>query len=344
MNNKAAWIPEFKGRPLKIDSAPYTKPGPGQLVIKNAAFAINPVDWKVQEHGFLMQKFPNILGSDVAGHVQEVGEGVTRFKPGDRVISYAIGLPKDNNPTLAGFQLYTVVEVAVTCHIPDSMAFENAVVHPLAISTAAEGLYEPYHLALPFPAAARKQTSYQQQKKCLLVWGGASSVGSTAIQLAVASGLDVITTASARSAPSVKALGAKVVVDYNSPSMTDALVAAVKSFGGQSTFMGIYDAIGQGGWQEVLQKLGGGRVAIVLPFSEEVPPYVTLSQVWAGVLVDHPEVADAVWRDFVPEALETGRLRPRADPMVIPGGLEKVQEGMDRLRQGVSAPKVVVTL
>lgn len=343
MNNKAAWILEFKGRPLKIDSAPYTKPGPGQLVIKNAAFAINPVDWKVQENGFLMQKFPNILGSDVAGHVQEVGEGVTRFKPGDRVISYAIGLPKDNNPTLAGFQLYTVVEVAITCHISDSMAFENAVVHPLAITTAAEGLYEPYHLALPFPAAAGKQTS-QQQKKCLLVWGGASSVGSTAIQLAVASGLDVITTASARSAPSVKALGAKVVVDYNSPSMTDALVSAVKSFGGQSTFVGIYDAIGQGGWQEVLQKLGGGRVAIVLPFSEEVPPDVTLSQVWAGVLVDHPEVADAVWRDFVPEALETGRLRPRADPMVIPGGLEKVQEGMDLLRQGVSAPKVVVTL
>ena len=103
-------------------------------------------------------------------------------------------------------------------------------------------------------------------------------MGSTAIQLAVASGLDVITTASARSAPSVKALGAKVVVDYNSPSMTDALVSAVKSFGGQSTFVGIYDAIGQGGWQEVLQKLGGGRVAIVLPFSEEVPPDVTLSQ------------------------------------------------------------------
>lgn len=48
MNNKAAWILKFKGRPLKIDSAPYTKPGPGQLVIKNAAFAINPVDWKVQ--------------------------------------------------------------------------------------------------------------------------------------------------------------------------------------------------------------------------------------------------------------------------------------------------------
>lgn len=48
MDNKAAWITGFKSRPLKIDTAPYTKPGPGQLVIKNVAVAINPVDWKTQ--------------------------------------------------------------------------------------------------------------------------------------------------------------------------------------------------------------------------------------------------------------------------------------------------------
>jgi NADPH:quinone reductase-like Zn-dependent oxidoreductase len=48
MDNKAAWITELKSRPLKIDTAPYTKPGPGQLVIKNVAVAINPVDWKTQ--------------------------------------------------------------------------------------------------------------------------------------------------------------------------------------------------------------------------------------------------------------------------------------------------------
>jgi hypothetical protein len=46
--NQAAWITEVKGRPLKVDAAPYTKPGPGQIIIKNAAVAINPVDWKIQ--------------------------------------------------------------------------------------------------------------------------------------------------------------------------------------------------------------------------------------------------------------------------------------------------------
>ena len=189
--------------------------------------------------------------------------------------SFALSLPKDN-PALGGFQLYTVAEEAVTGHIPASLPFENAVVHPLAITTAAEGLYEPYHLALPLPT--RKQTTSQQQKKCLLVWGGASSVGSTAVQLAVASGLDVVATASARNVPSVKGLGAKMVVDYNSPSLTDALVSAVESLGGQSAFVGIFDAIGQGGWQEVLQKLGGGRVATVLPFSEDVPPGISVSE------------------------------------------------------------------
>lgn len=59
-------------------------PGPGEILIKNVAIASNPVDWKVQKWGFFVT-FPCTIGSDVAGTVEAVGDGVTRFKKGDKV-------------------------------------------------------------------------------------------------------------------------------------------------------------------------------------------------------------------------------------------------------------------
>ena len=64
--------------------------------------------------------------------------------------------------------------------------------------------------------------------KTLLVWGGSSSVGSNAIQLAVASGYEVITTASMKNLEYVKSLGAGVAIDYNAPNVVSQLVKAVQ--------------------------------------------------------------------------------------------------------------------
>lgn len=67
--------------------------------------------------------------------------------------------------------------------------------------------------------------------------------------------------------------------------------------------------------------------------------------VFAGsIATTHREIANAVWRDFLPEALADGRLKAKPDPIVIHGGLGKIQEGLDRLKQGVSAAKIVVKL
>jgi len=88
MSNQAAWIKVGKGR-LEVDAAEYPKAGPGEIVIKNAYVAINPVDWKVQEYdppAFKLQ-YPDILGRDVAGEVVEVGDNVTHFHVGQRVIA-----------------------------------------------------------------------------------------------------------------------------------------------------------------------------------------------------------------------------------------------------------------
>ena len=63
-----------------------------------------------------------------------------------------------------------------------------------------------------------------------------------------------------------------------------------------------------------------------------------------AIFYEHPEIGKAVWRDFVPEALENGRLKTKPDPVVIGTGMDKVQDGFDKLKAGVSAKKVVVEL
>jgi NADPH:quinone reductase-like Zn-dependent oxidoreductase len=87
MSNQAAWIKVAKAKPLEVDSAPTAKAGPGEVVIKNAYVAINPVDWKIQANSATFQNYPNILGRDIAGEIVEVGPYVTRLHVGQRVIA-----------------------------------------------------------------------------------------------------------------------------------------------------------------------------------------------------------------------------------------------------------------
>jgi threonine dehydrogenase-like Zn-dependent dehydrogenase len=87
-DNKAAWIESKKAKPFVVKEAPYHAPGKDELVIKNFAVAINPVDVTMQNYAIIDVPYPNILGQDVAGKVEEVGSGVRDFKKGDRVIAY----------------------------------------------------------------------------------------------------------------------------------------------------------------------------------------------------------------------------------------------------------------
>ena len=81
---KALYLTSKQG-PFEVSAAPIPKPGPGEVLYKVQAAALNPVDWKIAAFGFLVEKFPAVLGGDGAGIVEEVGEGVTNLKKGDRV-------------------------------------------------------------------------------------------------------------------------------------------------------------------------------------------------------------------------------------------------------------------
>jgi Zn-dependent alcohol dehydrogenase len=142
---------------------------------------------------------------------------------GDRVLAHAVGTDKDANiPAEGAFQAYTVVLERLACPIPDAMPYEHACVLPLALSTAAGGLFQTDQLGLQHPSEQAQPTG-----QTVLIWAGSTSVGSNAIQLAAAAGYEVITTASPRNHDYVTSLGAAQAFDYNSPTVVDDLTAAL---------------------------------------------------------------------------------------------------------------------
>lgn len=89
--NQAAWLKQA-GTPLTVEDAPLPTAGVGEIVVKNAAVAINPLDCHMQDVGVFVRQWPTVFGCDVAGEVYEIGSGVARFKKGDRVIGYVLDL------------------------------------------------------------------------------------------------------------------------------------------------------------------------------------------------------------------------------------------------------------
>ncbi|KAF6220713.1 hypothetical protein HO133_003146 [Letharia lupina] len=366
-SNRAAWQTAPNVNTLEVKSAPYTSPREDEIVIKNGAVAINPVDWVIQERGKMMftwLKYPFILGLDVAGEVVEIGPGVTRFKVGDRVVGHANGSDQQcNSPAHGAFQTYTVLTINGTSPIPSDLSYESAAVLPLGVSTAACGLFQKDQLGLQHPSATPKPTG-----KTLLIWGGSTSVGCNAIQLAVAAGYEVITTCSPKNFDYVKKLGASQAFDYNSPTVVADLIRA---FEGKSTAGAL--SIGHRAAEnclDILPKCNGDKFISMATYPLPQPPpkrfvvltimvsYLSgLANIWVksktrgirynfifGSTLLYNEVGKAVYEDFLPQALADGKYVAAPDPQVVGKGLEHIQAGFDLQRKGVSAKKVVVSL
>lgn len=337
-SNSAAWLVAEKAKPLEVRPASYTPPRENEIVIRNAAVAVNPIDWTLQDTALYPLNYPTILGHDVAGEVVEVGSAVKRFCVGDRVLGQTIGLTTKRDCD-NGFQLYSVVMDNLSSPIPSSMSFEAAAVIPLGFSTAACGMYQKHYLALQHPSISPKPTG-----QVLLVWGGSSSVGSNAIQLGVSSGYEVITTASARNFDFVKNLGASQVFDYNSKTIVNDLVDALKG----KTLAGILDCITIDGaveaCAEVLRRSQGNRfISTARKAADELPGGVKTKCIYGLDLKDN-EVGRAVYEDYLPAALAEGKFVPAPDPLVVGKGLDAIQAGLKALKKGVSARKIVITL
>ncbi|KAF2768831.1 GroES-like protein [Teratosphaeria nubilosa] len=179
----------------------------------------------------------------------------------------------------------------------------------------------------------------------VLIWGGSSSVGCCAIQLANAAGYEVYTTASRRNEALCKSIGAARVFDHSSPSVEKDIVEAL----GGKEVVGALDCIADGektiaACARILAEVGGVKKVVAVL----APPGLDLRGMLTKFLVSIPALkgsrTHAEVHAWMSRALADGSLQCKPDPYVIGEGLESVQAGIDMVRNGVSATKVVVRL
>ncbi|OZM70381.1 Zn-dependent oxidoreductase [Amycolatopsis antarctica] len=345
--NAALWLPK-RGARFELGPAPYTAPAAGEVVVRVRAIAVNPIDGMP---GFAYRlilpwlNFPAVVGSDVAGVIVEVGPGVTRLRPGDRVVGAAGGIEQNRNRAAEGaFQRYVVLKQSMTATLPDDLSFEQAAVLPLAVSTAASGMFQHDHLALPLPTI-----DAEDRRETVLVWGGSTSVGSNAIQLARHAGYRVVATASPRNFDYLRSLGATATVDYHNRTAADELIDAI----GDSPLAGTL-AIGNGSLKPTLtiasavpgsRRIASAQPALLTRVSSLLRRHkgIQVSSIWGGSLKDN-EVGPGIYVDFLPAALAKGTYQAVPNHVIVGAGLDKIPDALDQLRKGVSAKKLVVTI
>lgn len=179
---KAVQYSEFGGpEVLELVELPDPHPGPGQIRVAVRAVGINPVDWKMRR-GMLGGDLPQTTGREVAGVVDELGEGVSDAAPGDEVFGFAIGGGAAELALLANY-----------APIPPSLDFTAAAGLPIAVETSVR--------ALDLLGVGDGST--------VLINGAAGGVGSAAVQIAKVRGARVIGTASPNNHDYLRSLGAE---------------------------------------------------------------------------------------------------------------------------------------
>lgn len=186
---KALYLVEAKGA-LAVRERDIPTPGPGEILVEIHATALNPVDWKIQAFDFFIKEYPAILGTDAAGIVKAVGEGVTNLAVGDKVYVFRCCLPVVTkrlmifrlhqgyfNNRNATFQQYTIVPAEIAAKIPDNITFDQASTIPLTLATAAIALYSPKPAGFGLEFAWEESGRGKYAGQPILVIGGASSVG-----------------------------------------------------------------------------------------------------------------------------------------------------------------------
>lgn len=327
------------GAPLEVRPGDYPTAGDNEVIVKAHAVAINPVDTAMQRFGpaiFKWLKPPAVFGEDVAGEVEAVGPGVTKFKVGDRVTALST----------TAFQERTAVKEHMVLPIPASLPYEQAAVLPLGLSVAIQGLFGGDYLNLQRPSHNPRPNG-----ETLLVWGASTSVGSNAVQLAAAAGYEVVATASTRNFELAKRLGASQVFDYASPTVSEDLVAAFRGKRCAGAFCNGGPAPPThppvvAACAAVVSAAQGGRRFLALTMAGVQPS--SLPEGVDGKFVEpleaDAELATAVFGVFTGEALKRGSYVAAPQPKVVGHGLQNIQGAMEELKKGVSAVKLVVTL
>ncbi|CAI6088504.1 unnamed protein product [Clonostachys chloroleuca] len=322
------------------------------VIVQVKAVALNPADFKKIDWGDA--DAGSRLGYDYAGIVSEVGSKVSKFQKGDRIAGFVHGGDATNHDNGA-FGEFIIAKACIQIKIPNHLDFIEASTLGAGMITCGLGLYK--HLQLPLPPAK------VQLPTSILIHGGSTATATIGIQLAKASGLYVIATASPYNFDNVKALGADAVFDYHSPECGEQIRALT-----ENKLKLALDCAGEGEvicgkalssvepslFCTIFYPINGQLLKDTNPLAQGpllTAAYNSFGESWK--LGGNPMAANieemefsARFVDIVYKLLEQGRLRP-IKPTVnkFGAGLQGVIKGVDELRQGkVRGTKLVYTI
>ena len=213
---KAVVLHEYGG-PSKLKYEDFDDPvaGPGEVLVRVAAASVNPIDWKIRSgamQAIFPTPFPAILGFDLSGTVRAVGEGVTGFAPGDKVMAVS---PR-------AYAELAVVKAEVLALVPDGLDLVEAAALPLVTVTGEELMSEGVAI---------------KQGETVLVAGALGGVGRTAVLTAKKAGATVIAGVRKSQVKAAETLGADEVLaldDENAVAKLGFLDAVADAVGGKT--------------------------------------------------------------------------------------------------------------
>ena len=239
---------------LRYEDVDVPEPQAGQVLIKVEAASLNRADLSLRKGAYRISpdQLPVIPGREFAGTVEKLGDNVTEFKLGQRVVGY---------PSLGGYAQYAIADAAEVRPVPEGVSSAEAAAVPTVFLTAWFGLLTDGNL---------------KKGEWLLVQGGSSGVGTAAIQIAKHLGANVIaTTGSEEKCRRLRELGADLAIDV---SQNDFVPAVMSATGNRGVDV-VLEMIGGDVYQRSLQALapGGRLVSIGGAFGAipDTPPNLT---------------------------------------------------------------------
>lgn len=336
MANRAAVISAAKV-PLEVQEVETYKPGPHEVLVKNEIIAFNPIEFKIAKLALLPIQYPAILGSSFGGTVEAVGPQVTNFKVGDKVAAAKKFGAVGNQ--YGAYQRYVIASDESTGKVPEGIdvaipaSLTGNLPTVVGLFTGSAGLDKP-----SFDGSA------SGKGKKVLIYGGSSSFGSLSVQYVAQAGYTVVTTSSPRNQDLVSRLGAVKVVDH-----TQEQGALVKALVSEGPYDLVVDSISLPNTvavnAAVLAAQGGGKLYALLPAfgPETLPEGVTREFAsWSAVLGEEKNAGLLSWafNTYLPQGLASQKIIPLPTEKVS-GGLNGVNDALDKLQKGVSGVKLV---
>jgi NADPH:quinone reductase-like Zn-dependent oxidoreductase len=313
---------------LRYEDAPDPQPGPGEVLIRLRAAALNHLDLWIRQ-GLPSVPKPRILGADGAGEIAALGEGVGGFEEGQRVVINP-GLEHGNQITVVGEHTdgthaeLIALPAKQVYPLDDSLSFEQAAAFPLVFETVYRMLVTKAQL---------------REGEWVLAWGIGSGIGTATLAIAKALGARVLATSSSDAKLArARDLGADATVNHAEGDVGEAVKEATGGIGVDV----VVEHVGEATWKTTLQAARPGARITVCGATTGPNPPAMLHRVWWKQLTIHGSTMGSR-EDFegVYELVRSGRALPVVDS-VIP--LAEAARAHERLESGEQFGKVVLAI